>query len=63
MSVIHTKSAGEKTVYLEEAADVYCYFSGVWHENVTQVTLTMDEAETEYLFIGDKATLTGAGIG
>lgn len=63
MSVLHTKTAGEKTVYLEEPADVYCYFTDKWYENVTELTLTMEASQTEYLFFGDKATFAAAGIG
>lgn len=63
LCVIHSKTAGEKRVYFEEATDVYCYFSNTWYENVTEVTLTMEEAKTEFLFLGDKTALTDAGIG
>ncbi len=63
MSVLHTKMAGEKTLYLDEAADVYCYFTGKWFENVTEVTITMEKGQTEYFFIGDKQVFTAAEIG
>jgi hypothetical protein len=63
MSVVHTKIAGETTLYLEKAADVYCYFTGKWFENVTEVTITMEKGQTEYFFIGEKQVFTAAGIG
>ncbi len=63
LSVLHAKTAGVKTLRLPEAADVYCYFTGLWQENVTEVSLSMKEAQTEYFFIGDKAALQAAGIG
>ena len=63
LSVIHTKTAGVKALRLPEEADVYCYFTDLWQENVTEVSLSMKEAQTEYFFIGDKAALQAAGIG
>lgn len=63
LAVIHTKTAGNKTITLPQKSDVYCYFTGKWYLGVTEVTVNMKKQATEYFFIGNQKELQAAGIG
>lgn len=63
LSVIHTRTAGQKTITLPEKSDVYCYFTGKWYLGVTEVTVDMEAETTEYFFIGSQQEIKAAGIG
>ncbi|MBQ8495002.1 MAG: hypothetical protein IJ465_04530 [Clostridia bacterium] len=63
LAVIHTKTAGKKTITLSKKSDVYCYFTKKWHLGVTEVTVDMAAETTEYFFIGSQKEFKAAGIG
>jgi len=63
LAVIHTASAGKKTITLPKKSDVYCYFTNKWYLGVTEVTVDMKAATTEYFFIGSQKEIKAAGIG
>ncbi len=63
LSVIHTKTAGQKTITLPKKSDVYCYFTNKWYLGVTEVTVNMEAETTEYFFIGSQKEIKAAGIG
>ncbi|MBP3937105.1 MAG: hypothetical protein IK954_05930 [Clostridia bacterium] len=63
LAVIHTNTAGKKTITLPKKSDVYCYFANKWYRGVTEVTVDMAAATTEYFFIGSQQEIQAAGIG
>ena len=57
LAVLHTTSAGTKTVSFGRKVDVYDYFENKWYTGVDSVSLPMEKGKTKYLFFGEKSDI------
>ncbi len=60
---LHSSSAGQKIITFKEPVDVYDYFSGTWHLNVTSYTVSyLQKGYTKYLFYGKQADILAMNL-
>jgi len=61
--VVHTVCTGIKHLKLPYVCDVYDYFKGIWHLNVSQVDFESDKYITHLFFYGNREDFRRNGIG